>query len=579
MQRRILFLFGNQACVPEDPLRAAKSLSCNTAVMAPRVPCGLPLGLVDCFERARFRNPDTVIESARALHAASPFHAVVGYDDQVVPFVARIADALHLPGHPVEAADAARDKALMKQRFVAAGLPIAAFRLAKNEDDAVRWANDNGYPVVVKPIRGSASQGVIRANDEPTLRQAYRRLRRIVQDFGLDTGNRSDEEQLIESYLDGAEYSAELIVEQGQPRVLCQFEKPQPLHGPYFEETMYVTPPRLMPAETSEIDELAVRAVQALGLSQGLAHCEIRWSSRGPFVLEVGARLIGGACSRVFRQVLGEDIHPTVLRLALGDSIQIPEKRPGAAGAMMLPIPRKGRVTAVHGLDAARAVPGIGEVILSVAPGDAIVPFPEQSCYVGFLTASGESTADVCHSLQLSASAIEMDLSPLICEYWTRDISAYAAYKPPADHDIHMLIECSHAESRTIVLPLIADTNFNESPTGEALEEAKGCLEWLERGNRGETAPNLWMVSGNGGVALGSAEGETCYISCLGVLPSHRRGGLGRALVCSMMALFAERGCSTMRVLLDPGQPAPNALYQELGFSPEACAEQTCCCE
>jgi biotin carboxylase len=578
MQRRILFLFGNQTCVPEDPLRAAKSLLCSTTVMAPRVPCGLPLGLVDCFEKIRFRNPDTVIESARALHATSPFHAVVGYDDQVVPFVSRVAAALKLPGHPVEAADAARDKLMMKQRFVAAGLPIAPFHLAQNEDDAVSWANDNGYPVVVKPIRGSASQGVIRANDEPTLRQAYRRLRRIVQDFGLDSGNRSDEEQLIESYLDGSEYSAELLVEQGQPRVLCQFEKPQPLHGPYFEETIYVTPPRLTPAETSEIDQLAIRAVQALGLFQGLAHCEIRRSSRGPFVLEVGARLIGGACSRVFRQILGEDIHPTVLRLALGESVRIPKRRLGAAGAMMLPIPRKGRVTAVNGLDAARSVPGIGEVILSVGPGDAIVPFPEQSCYIGFLTASGESTEDVCHTLQLSAGAIEMDLSPLLCEYWTRDIHDYAAYQPPADLDIRLLRECSHAEALTIVLPLIADTNFNEYPRGEALEHAKGCLEWLERGSRGETAPDLWMVSGNDGVALGSAEGETCYISCLGVRPSHRRSGVGRALVCSMMALFAERGCSTMRVLLDPGQPAPNALYQELGFSPEVCAEQTCCC-
>ena len=116
--------------------------------------------------------------------------------------------------------------------------------------------------------------------------------------------------------------------------MFCRFEKPQPLHGPYFEETIYVTPPRLDQHKITDIDQLAIRAVRALGLFQGLAHCEIRWSSNGPFVLEVGARLIGGACSRVFQEILGEDIHRIVLQLALGESVEIPDRRPGAAGAM-----------------------------------------------------------------------------------------------------------------------------------------------------------------------------------------------------------------------------------------------------
>lgn len=577
--RRILFLFGGQACVPEDPLHAAKLLGYETVVMASRLPCGLTADLVDHFQSVQLRRSDAVVESAHSLAKTFPFDGVVGYDDQAIPLVARIANALGLPGHPVEAADAARDKVVMKQHFAAAGLPIAKYHLATGEDDAVRWATDNGYPVVVKPIRGSASQGVIRANDEPALRDAYRRVRRIVREFGLDTGDRSDEEQLVEAYLDGSEYSAELIVECGQATVFCRFEKPRALQGPYFEETIYATPPQFTEDETRRFDRLAIDAVESLGLRQGLAHCEIRWSSKGPFVLEVGARLIGGACSRVFRHVLGEDIHSTVLRLAVGEPIQVPEQRPGAAGAMMIPIPKEGRVTAIRGLEDAQRVHGIQDVIVSVRLGDAILPFPEQSCYIGFLTANGSSVEGVRESLEQAADIICLEVKQLQCVYWARDLSDCVSFNPPMQSNIQLLGEYSREQAREIVTPLIALAHFGEYPTGEAQKKAAECVAWIERGNRGECAPDSWMISANGGVALGSANGETCFISCLGVPPAQRRKGIGRTLVRSMMALFAKRGCARMKVLLDPRQPAPNALYQDLGFRPEACADQTCCCD
>jgi biotin carboxylase len=245
MKRQVLFVFGDQTCVPGDPLITAKELGCQTTVMGRTIPCGLPAELVDRFERVNLKDAQATVEVALSLHSFRPIHAVVGYDDQSVPIVARIAAALNLPGNPVEAADAARDKVIMKRRFEAAKLPITAYHLAQDEDDAVAWATRNGYPVVVKPVRGSASQGVIRADSEPGLRQAYRRLRRIVRSQGLDTGGLPDARQLIESYIDGDEYSVEFLLKDGHPHVLCLFEKPIPLQGPFFEETIYVTPSRL----------------------------------------------------------------------------------------------------------------------------------------------------------------------------------------------------------------------------------------------------------------------------------------------------------------------------------------------
>lgn len=580
MQRQILFVFGSQACVPSDPLLAAKRLGCRTAIIGPNLPCGVGADLVDSYERVSLNRLDLVVEAAQALHRGRPVHGVIGYDDQAVPAVARIAAALGLPGHPVEAADAARDKVVMKQRLEAAGVPIARYTLAADEDDAVRWAEETGYPVVVKPVRGSASQGVIRADGEDDLRAAYRRLRRIVRDHRLDTGGRPDREQLVESYLEGTEISVELMVRDGVPHVVCLFAKPLPLQGPFFEETIYVTPARLPDEQRRQAETWALRAARALGLRTGFAHCELRLTADGPFVLEIAARLIGGACSRVFRSVIGDDIHTYVLRLALGDDCPIPQPLPTAAGAMMLPIPREGRLVAVRGLDLAAKVAGVQDVICDATPGDVILPFPEQGCYIGFLTAKAETPEAVVAALSEAAAKIELEMELLCCDRWTRAIADHRDYQPPAELGITSLAGYSLAEARQIVVPLVAAAHFGELPLAQAWAEAEACVRWLEEGNRGKTSPALWLVAEDRGVALGSYDGETCYISCLGVVPGKQGGGLGEALVRSLMALFAQLGCTEMEEWGDPRHLAGVGLFERLGFvrrGADGAACSTCC--
>ena len=577
MKRQILFVFGNQACVPDDGLLAARQLGCEATVLGPKLACCMSADLVDRFQRVDLTRPDEVVETARRIHAVQPVDAVVAYDDQGGPVAARVAAALGLRGHPVEAADAARDKLWMKQRFEAAGIPIAAYTLAEDEDDAARWAEEVGYPVVVKPVRGSASQGVIRADDEDELRDAYRRLRRIVQEHRLDCGGRPNRQQLVEKYIDGDEFSVELLVRDGEPNVLCVFEKPQPLEGPFFEETIYVSPTRLEADVRRRLESMAIRGVQALGLRDGAAHCEIRGAGEEMYILEIGGRLIGGACSRVFRHVLGEDIHPHVLRLALGEEKELPKQKPGAAGAMMLPIPEAGKLRAIKGLDRARQVRGIEDVILNTSPGEIIVPFPEQSCYVGFLTASGEDVAEVERALSEAASLIEMDLAPLCCETWRRAIESEHSYHAPDEHGIRSLEGLTRERAEELILPLVTETYFGEYPEELGLDRAKQCFDWFAEGHRGETAPEAWFVSEGRGVALGSSRGDTCYVSLLGVLPTNRKSGLGEALMRSIMAHYARKGLAKAEVAVEPTQPGSTALFRKLGFAPETCDAAECC--
>jgi len=579
MKRQILFLFGSQACVPDDALLAGRELGCQVVVLGSKLACCMTAELIDRFERVNLSDPEEVVEVARTLHAVRPVHAVVGYDDQAVPIVARIANALGLPGHPLDAAEASRDKALMKQCFAAASIPIAPYTLAADEDDAVCWASSAGYPVVVKPVRGSASQGVIRANSERELREAYRRLRRIVRDYGLDTGDRSDTEQLVEGYLDGSEFSVELLVQEGIPHVLCVFEKPEPLHGPFFEETIYVTPTRLPAGQRQELQDLAASAVKALGLRNGPAHCELRLSRSELFVLEVGARLIGGACSRAFRHALGEDIHSTLLRLALGEAVSVPQQQAGAAGAMMLPIPKEGRLVTVRGIDRAQQVSHIQDIILNTSPGEVIRPFPEQSCYVGFLTASGETSEVVEHALSTAAQQIEFELDPLVWESWTREVGDHWSFRPSAGADIRVLDSSEREEVRKVVLPIVAAAYFSELPADLALKQANQYVDSLEEDSLDEASLPLWLVARDRGIAFGSVIGNTGSLLLLGVLPSYRRSGLGEALVRSMMAQFAQRGCTGIEALLDLRQPAAPGLFRRLGFVAEAADDKTCCCD
>lgn len=571
----ILFIFGMQACIPGDPLLAAKKLAFRTAVLAPRVPCGISAELIDLFEEVNLSLPHEIINAAHIIHRVHSLRAVVAYDDAAVPVVAHIAKDLGLPGHPVEAANASRDKVLMKARLRAAGIPIAPYTLATDEDDAVDWANRTGYPVVVKPVRGSASQGVIRADSELELRNAYRRVRRIIRENAFDTGERSDAQELVEGYLDGSEFSAELFVSGGRAEIFCLFEKPEPLHGPFFEETLYVTPTRLSEEQRLEIEELSVRAVMALGLRNGPAHCEIRLSSEGAFVLEIGARLIGGACSRVFRYAFGEDIHSYVLRLALGEPISLPKQWLRAAGALMVPIPREGRLRAIRGVEQVWSIPGIKDVLITANQGDLIVPFPEQSCYVGFVTASAATPEMVTDALAKASGAIELELTPLACEHWSRDIENYQLFQPTSEYGIRSLENYEWAEACNTVLPIVADAYFGEFPPELALAKAREYLSLLGNAPQGESSTRRWLVAEGRGTVLSLAKGSTCYLSCLGVLDLHRSSDVAEALMQCIMGLFARHGCKKMEILVDPRQSIRVNLYRRLGFAPES--HKVCC--
>jgi biotin carboxylase len=249
----------------------------------------------------------------------------------------------------------------------------------------------------------AASRGVIRADDPAELVSAFARVAAIVKGAGRS-------ELLVEDYMPGGEVAVEGLLDAGRLRVLAIFDKPDPLTGPYFEETLYVTPSRLTREVQARIAVEFDRGCRALGLTEGPVHGELRVHDGLPWMLEIAPRTIGGLCSRTLRFGAGISLEELVLRHALGVPTPNWEQDARAAGVMMMPIPRPGRLRRVHGLARARAVPLVEGVTISLHRGAEVVPLPEGRAYLGFIFARGESPAAVEAALREAHAALEFEI-------------------------------------------------------------------------------------------------------------------------------------------------------------------------
>jgi len=356
-----------------------------------------------------FFKPERAVRKVAAFARKYPLRAIVGVDDDTTLLAAMGSAALGLPHNSVESVLATRNKHLMRELLAKAGIPSPDFWLFSTDDDPEELAGEVSFPCVVKPLSLSASQGVIRADDGGQFVEAFRRLVALQEDpeikarLGPTAGK-----VLVEGFIPGPEFALEGLLVGGELKVLALFDKPDPMEGPFFEETLYITPSRWPAAVQEELAGCTARTARALGLREGPVHAELRINDRGPWILEIAARSIGGLCSRTLRFGTGLSLEELILRHALGLEVASFQRERPAAGVMMLPIPRAGILRAVRGREAASQVKGIEEVVLSIPPGQAVQPLPEGSRYLGFIFARGESPAAVEEALREAYRRLEV---------------------------------------------------------------------------------------------------------------------------------------------------------------------------
>lgn len=345
---------------------------------------------------------DRVVEFSQSY----PVQAVIPVDSQVSSAAAAIAARLGLPSNSLASVTAANNKQQMRQLLAQAGLPSPAFRLCRFDDDLAELAQQTHFPCVIKPLALAASQGVMRADDPAELMLGCRRLQQIL---ACDSVSAVDQ-FLVEDFVSGPEVALEGIVTAGQLRVLALLDKPDPLDGPFFEETIYTTPSRHSADDQQAVIEVAQQAIEALGLSHGPLHAELRLSDNGPVVIEVNPRSIGGLCSRVLRFGSGLSLEELIITHALDSQFVLPERQSGAAGVMMIPTPAAGELKKISGLEQAQSIDGIEEVTISVHVGKQLVPLPEGSEYLGFIFARGDTPGLVEQALKDSHACLHFEI-------------------------------------------------------------------------------------------------------------------------------------------------------------------------
>ncbi len=356
------------------------------------------------------QDPQRAATEASLFAKKYPLAAVVGVDDDTAIVAALIAQRLGLKGNPVHAMQAARDKHQQRELLAKAGVPIPRFMLRRLNEDPAEIAKTVRYPCVVKPLRLSASRGVMRADNAQGFIQAQNRLNAIVRE--------TDAPFLIEEFIPGYEVALEGLVVNRRLHVLAIFDKPDPLDGPFFEETIYVTPSTVPAGLQAAITQCAERAVHALGITDGPVHAELRYNENGPWLIELAARPIGGRCSAVLKfgeggSGKGVSLEEIILRHALAMALPSLQRERLAAGVMMIPIPGAGTLQEVRGVAEAKAVPLIEDVQITAHAGERLVPFPEGSRYPGFIFARGETPSVVEAALRAAHRKLTFTLLPL----------------------------------------------------------------------------------------------------------------------------------------------------------------------
>lgn len=341
----------------------------------------------------------------------APLDAIVAIDDQGVVAAARAAEALGLRHNPPHAVAATRDKALMRSVLAAAGVPQPRHLVAGPAPGEVELAaHQLGMPVVLKPLALSGSRGVIRVDSFDEVEMTAER----VLDIAFGPGRRDEGKRiLVEEYLDGPEVAVEGLLMDGELHVLAIFDKPEPLTGPYFEESIYVTPSVFEGTPVGiQLRAVTADAVRAIGLAEGPIHAELRIvggaaeSSRAAEaaevrLIEVAARTIGGRCAKALDFASGRALEEIVLARALGIELGAGalERSELSTGVMMIPIPATGVLKEVEGVDRAGAVVGVTGVEITATIGREIRALPEGDRYLGFIFAAGRTPDDVVESL------------------------------------------------------------------------------------------------------------------------------------------------------------------------------------
>ncbi len=403
--KRVLLLLPVASYRNEDFLAAARGLNIEVIAVADYCPQLAPGWGMGALSAVHFDQP---LSAAQTIldHLPDEPDAVLAVDDHGLELAALLRERLGLPGNTVAAVRLTRDKLAFRHLLQKHGFACPEFQHLADDADVKTVARSINYPVVVKARRLSSSRGVVRADNAQELIAAVKWVRTIQARADRESGALG---VIVERFIPGQEYALEGLLNAGELTVLALFDKPDPLDGPYFEETIYVTPSRLSESMQALIAEQVNRACHLAGIHTGPVHAEMRINEQGVWLLEVAARSIGGLCGRMLNHALGMSLEELVLRHALGESL--PKVATSKASAvMMIPIPKRGIYQGVRNLASAQNVLHITDIHIAAEPGALLLPAPEGASYLGFIFAQADTPQAADYAVREAQRILEFEI-------------------------------------------------------------------------------------------------------------------------------------------------------------------------
>lgn len=360
----------------------------------------------------KFHQPE---ESAEAIARAAekmPIAGLIAIGDIPTATATAAAAKLKLRFHPPHAVRACRNKFLAREKYREAGMLTPWFTRVPADEDARTVAARVPYPCVLKPLGLSASRGVIRADNPQEFAAAFERIRALLEQKDVRILREEATQWIqVEEFIPGIEVALECLVSWGQTRVLAIFDKPDPLDGPFFEETIYVTPSRLPEPEQQQIIATVKQAIRTVGLVHGPVHAELRLNERGAWMLDIAARPIGGLCAQALRFEGGMPLEELLVRHALGEKVEELPRESCASGVMMIPIPRAGAYEGVENVEEALQTPHVDGIEITAKPAQKLIPLPEGASYLGFIFARADSPAEVEAALRTAHAKLKFRIA------------------------------------------------------------------------------------------------------------------------------------------------------------------------
>ncbi len=419
---RVLLLLPTRTYRASDFLEAASKLDVEIVVASEEAATTADLSPRHTLV-LDFSAPIAATQAILEFTDTHPLAAIVGVDDDTTLLATTASKALGLPHNPVASAKATRNKYLLRHTLATNGVSVPAYQRFSIYDDPaeiVRTQFDTdahlSFPCVLKPLSLSASRGVIRTDTPDEFIKAFQRTTKLLHTLKdtteVSSQTHASQYLLVEDYIPGIEVALEGIRLDGELKTLALFDKPDPLEGPFFEETLYITPSRLSADIQAALHNATAEAADALGLRHGPVHAELRYNDNGAHLIEIAARTIGGLCARTLRFGTGMSLEELVIRHAIGQPVETLQREQQAAGVMMIPVPKAGILGEVRGKTSAYHVDGIVEVNITIPIGGEVVPLPEGARYLGFIFARAETPEAVEAALREAHRRLEFVIFP-----------------------------------------------------------------------------------------------------------------------------------------------------------------------